>query len=526
MELGTDLTLRWFFGLQGRLTLGFALVLALSITAVSAYSAYATRIETDRFAAEIELARAERAEQLVKDTFEANEDWDEVQYAVQQVGNLFGWRVAFETGDGIIVADSHELVRDAQGLFETFAERFNTPTQFTKRPVVVNGELIGYMLVDERPSRKERPLSMREFYSSPLAHLLSEGGPERGPERMGDRSIQKPPPPPTPIASETTETLVAEVLEYVDPPLSNLQSSFQRSLLVAGIAAGIAGLLIVMLLTRQALAPVRSLTAAASNLGAGDLSQRVPASGTDDIGNLAKTFNTMASDLELAVDQRRQLTADVAHELRTPLTNIQGYLEAIKDGVVNADEETINTLHTQTIHLANLIEDLRILAIADAGALALNKSHGSLTPVIEDSVTHFKQRARERNIDLNFSTGGAEAVIDFDETRIRQIVSNLVENALTHTPNNGQIDVALVGDGNGVALSITDSGTGISETDLPRIFDQFYRADQSRNRATGGAGLGLTIVKRLVEAHGGEISAKSDPGQGTTFRVFLPTSRI
>jgi signal transduction histidine kinase len=509
--------LSWIFGLQGRLTLGFALVLALSITAVSVYSAYATRVETERFVAEIELARAERAEQLVRDTFEANQDWDEVQYAVQQVGNLFGWRVAVETDSGLIVADSHQLVRDAQGFLETFAQRFTSPARFTRRPVVVNGELIGYMLVDERPSRQERPLSMRDLAQSPISRLF------------GDRTAVTggvfAPPPPTQIPTQTTENLVAEVLQYVDPPLSNLQASFQQSLLIAGIAAGFAGLLIVMLLTRQALAPVRSLTAAASNLGAGDLSQRVPPSGTDDIGKLANTFNTMASDLELAVDQRRQLTADVAHELRTPLTNIQGYLEAIKDGVVDADEKTIDTLHSQTIHLANLIEDLRILAIADAGALALNKSHGSPLQVIEDSVDHFTQRAREREINLSISKAGSDILTDFDETRLRQIVSNLVENALTHTPNNGQVSVAIEGDSSGLNISVSDSGTGISADDLPRIFDQFYRADQSRTRATGGAGLGLTIVKRLVEAHGGTISATSESGEGSTFNVFLPVSQ-
>ncbi len=507
----TDLTLRWFVGLQGRLTLGFALVLALSIASVSVYSAYSTRIETERFTAEIELARSERAQQLVQDTFEVNQDWEEVQYAIQQVGNLYGWRVVLVNKSGTVVADSHKMVRDARGLFETMAERFPKSSRFTKRPVYVNGELIGQLLVDDRPSKNERPLSMSDFYNGAMSRML-EG-----------RNSALAPPPPAQVPSQAAGDLVAEVLQYVEPPLSNLQSSFQRSLIVAGIAAGFAGLLIVTLLTRQALTPVRQLTAAASNLGAGDLSQRVPESGSDDIGRLANTFNTMASELELAVDQRRQLTADVAHELRTPLTNIQGYLEAIKDGVVNADDETIDTLHTQTIHLANLVEDLRILAIADAGALALSKSHGSPVLVIEDSVAHFNQRARERDVSLNFSPSGDETTIDFDETRIRQIVSNLVENALTHTPNGGEIAVRTIGNVHGLTMTVSDTGQGISSADLPRIFDQFYRVDPSRTRATGGAGLGLTIVKRLVEAHGGEISVTSEPGKGATFSVSLPT---
>jgi len=503
----------WLFSLQGRLTLGFALVLAMSITSVSVYSAYATRVETERFAAEIVLARSDRAEQLVKDTFEANQNWDEVQYAIQQVGNLYGWRVVLENESGMVVADSHQIARDTQGLFQSLQDRFARPARFTKRPVYVNGELIGHLLVDERPARDERLLSMREVYSGAISRLF----PDQPPQVVIVQSTQ--------IPSQATGDLLAEVLEFVDPPLSNLQASFQRSLLIAGISAGFAGLLIVMLLTRQALAPVRNLTAAARGLGAGDLSQRVPESGRDDIGKLANTFNTMAGDLELAVDQRRQLTADVAHELRTPLTNIQGYIEAIKDGVVEPDEGTIDTIHAQTLHLTTLIEDLRILAIVDAGALTLEKSHGSPVSAIQDSVAHFSQRAREREIDLDVLVTGSNISIDFYETRVRQIVSNLLENALTHTPNNGTISVSLVGESTGLTMSIFDSGTGISSDDLPRIFDQFYRADQSRTKATGGTGLGLTIVKRLVEAHGGQITVASEPGNGATFTVVLPASR-
>ena len=507
--------LRWIFGLQGRLTLGFALILVISIAGVSLYSAYATRIETQRFAAEIEQMRAKRAEQLVRDTFEANQNWDEVQYAIQQVGNLYGWRVVLENESGMVVADSHQFVRNAQGLFETLNDRFATPNRFSKRPVYVNNQLIGYLLVDERPNKQERPLSMKDFYRGSIARLLEDGATSTINQKQAEiRATQVP--------SKATEDLVAEVLEYVDPPLSNLQSAFQRSLVIAGAAAGLAGLLIVTIFTREALAPIRGLTAAAGKLGTGDLGQRVPESGSDDIGDLARTFNTMASDLELAGQQRKQLTADVAHELRTPLTNIQGYLEAIKDGLVDPDEETIDTLHDQTTHLATLIEDLRILAVADAGALTLEKTHGSPVTIIADVVTTFSQRARDREIELSVSSNGTTLTMDYDETRLRQIITNLVENALTNTPNNGTVNLDIRDNAQDLKISITDSGVGISKENLPRIFDQFYRVDDSRSSVTGGAGLGLTIVKKLVEAHNGSIDVSSELGQGTTFTVSLP----
>jgi signal transduction histidine kinase len=428
--------------------------------------------------------------------------------------------VVLENESGMVVADSHQFVRDAQGLFERLSDRFARPNRFSKRPVFVNNQLIGYLLVDERPGKQERPLSMKDFYPASIARLLQDGRPNTINQKQVEiRATQVP--------SQVTEDLVAEVLEYVDPPLlhglvSNLQSAFQRSLLIAGAAAGFAGLLIVTMFTREALAPVRGLTTAASKLGTGDLSQRVPESGSDDIGDLARTFNTMASDLELAGQQRKQLTADVAHELRTPLTNIQGYLEAIKDGLVDADEETIDTLHDQTTHLATLIEDLRILAVADAGALTLQKIHGTPASTIKDAVSTFSQRAYDREIELSVSSSETGVTMDFDETRLRQIITNLVENSLTNTPNRGTIHIDIQDRAEDMKISITDSGIGISKENLPRIFDQFYRADGSRSSITGGAGLGLTIVKKLVEAHNGSIDVSSEVGRGTTFTISLP----
>ncbi|MGA0276014.1 MAG: sensor histidine kinase, partial [Dehalococcoidia bacterium] len=408
---------------------------------------------------------------------------------------------------------SHQVVRDSQGLLETFAERFEKANRVVKRPVYVDGKLIGHMLVVDRPSGKNPPLSIQDYYDS-LARQA----------RQQEQRRQTPPPQPTQIASPSTEELVAEVLEYVDPPLTNLNTEFQRSLLIAGIASGLAGLLIVSVFTRQALAPIRGLTTAASKLGAGDLSQRVPADRKDEIGDLSRSFNAMATDLESAVVQRKRLTADVAHELRTPLTNIQGYLEAIRDGVVEADEGTIDTLHSQTIHLSKLIEDLRVLAVADAGALSLNLQMGSLAAVVESAVKNFQRRTSEKGVALKFSSETALPNVSFDATRIEQVVTNLIENALTHTSDQGEISIELTSVPTGVALTVTDTGAGIPKDEVDKVFDEFYRTDPSRTRSTGGTGLGLTIVKKLVEAHNGRISVSSIEGEGTTFIVELPTA--
>jgi signal transduction histidine kinase len=294
----------------------------------------------------------------------------------------------------------------------------------------------------------------------------------------------------------------------------------------AGAASGLAGLLLVTAFTRQALVPVRGLTAAARRLGKGDLNYRAPETRRDELGVLARTFKEMAGGLETAETQRRKMTADIAHELRTPLTNIQGYLEAIRDGVVSADEQTVETLYQQTVHLSRLVEDLRILSIADAGALRLELAPDSLPSLVSETVSTFQPRAAERGVSLEVSSQPDVAPVAIDRTRMRQVIANLVENALTYTPTGGRVSVDVSkGPADAVTMTVSDTGQGIPPAELPKIFEQFYRVDHSRARSTGGAGLGLTIVKRLVEAHGGAIAVESDLGRGARFTVTLPADR-
>ena len=217
--------------------------------------------------------------------------------------------------------------------------------------------------------------------------------------------------------------------------------------------------------------------------------------------------------------------ADVAHELRTPLSNIQGYLEAVRDGLLQPDNHTIDTIHQQALHLALLVEDLRLLALAETGALRLNMEPSSLEQVLEKSMQAVRPRAEAGSIALSLEVQPNFPLVEMDRTRIAQVVGNLLENAITHTPQGGRVTVSAEVTAIGWArVTVADTGAGIPADDLPQVFERFYRAEPSRTRSTGGAGLGLTIARQLVEAHGGAIYAESEPGNGSRFVFELPTA--
>ncbi len=310
-----------------------------------------------------------------------------------------------------------------------------------------------------------------------------------------------------------------------EPPFSRLVTAVQRSLLWTGLAAGAGGILLVSLVSRRILAPVRLLSSAARGLGQGDLTQRVPATTRDEVGQLAGTFNAMADSLQKAEQQRRNLVADVAHELRTPLSNIQGYLEAVKDGLLQPDSTTIETIYQQVLHLSHLVEDLRLLALAEAGTLNLNREIDSMEDVLRGSVEAVRPRAEARGIAVSLNVPPEFPMLEIDRTRIAQVVGNLLENAIQHTPESGAVRVLAEVIGPSARVTVADTGDGIPPEDLPDVFERFYRVDASRSRATGGVGLGLTIARKLVEAHGGTIHAESTLGKGSSFIFELPLAR-
>ena len=303
-----------------------------------------------------------------------------------------------------------------------------------------------------------------------------------------------------------------------------LSKAIGHFLLWGSLAAVIIALLITFFLSRRILAPVKALTSAARRLGRGDFSQRVPVKNKSELGELARTFNSMASDLEWAEQLRRNLVADIAHELRTPLSNVRGYLEAIRDGVIKPDADTICSLDEEAKLLSRLVDDLQELSLADAGELNLVRRAEDIAELINQAVATVRAQVVAKGVSLSSDLPDKLSPVNIDSHRISQVLRNLLENALAHTDKGDTITVTARQQGNWMEVNVSDTGAGIPAEDLPNIFERFYRVDKSRTRATGGSGLGLTIAQRLVEAHGGKIEAQSELGKGSCFTFTLPVS--
>jgi two-component system sensor histidine kinase BaeS len=229
----------------------------------------------------------------------------------------------------------------------------------------------------------------------------------------------------------------------------------------------------------------------------------------------------MAESLSNTERQRRQLTSDVAHELRTPLTNLRAQIEAIEDGLARPDAAVLRSLHEEVILLARLADDLQELTLTESRALRLDREALPVAPALESAATALRARANERGVALSVEPAPG-LVVDADPGRLAQVLRNLLENAVGHTPSGGVVTMSAHAEGARVAIEVSDTGDGIEPEHLPNVFERFYRADPSRSRASGGAGLGLAIVRSLVEAHGGEVRIASEIGRGTRVTLYFP----
>jgi two-component system, OmpR family, sensor histidine kinase BaeS len=295
-------------------------------------------------------------------------------------------------------------------------------------------------------------------------------------------------------------------------------SAVHRYLLWAFVGAVTLAVVLSFVLMRRVLAPLSRMSVITREIAAGNFSARVPTGTQDEVGQLARAFNRMAAGLEEIETLRRTLMIDVAHELRTPLTNIRGYLEALNDRVLPFSTETFTLLQNETMRLAELVEDVLQLARADAAHGQLDRQPVNLVNEVKTTLDYFARAFEEKSVTVNFHSAQETLIIPVDRRRMARVLRNLTDNAARYAPAGSAVDIRLVGDSRQAQIDYINSAERLMATDLPYLFERFYRGEKSRSRQHGGAGIGLAIVKELVEAHEGRVAAELEDGR---FRIRL-----
>jgi signal transduction histidine kinase len=292
---------------------------------------------------------------------------------------------------------------------------------------------------------------------------------------------------------------------------------------VSALAAGALSLGLVQVLAHGMTSPLREMAAAAAAMARGDYRRRVTASSRDEVGELARAFNKMATQLGEVDRVRRELVANVSHELRTPITALQAVLENLVDGVEPADPETLRTMLRQVERLGALVTQLLDLSRLESGAVPLQRCSFELRPLLEDVAGETRLRTTDVAVAVRVDPAGATA--DGDPARVHQVLANLLDNAVRHSPAGGTVELRATKDRAGVTIEVNDEGPGISEEERSKVFERFYRADSARSSKDGGAGLGLAIARWIVDLHGGDIRVEDRQPHGCRMVVQLPAAR-
>jgi two-component system sensor histidine kinase BaeS len=311
------------------------------------------------------------------------------------------------------------------------------------------------------------------------------------------------------------------------PFLHPMQVQFlsqQKLALVLGAAGMVLIVIIISFpLARRLVKPIRAMAAATHDIASGKYTTRISFSSTDELGQLARDFNAMALTMEKNEKERRQWVVDISHELRTPVAVLQGEIEALLDGIHDITPEMIRSLHVETLRLKRLVEDLYQISLSDLGALTYRKENLDLVEVLRDSIESYRAEFSRKGIALKENIFGDADVIGFaDRERLNQLFVNLLENSLRYTDPGGTLEIGTEFSSDSIIIEFQDSKPGVSMQDMERLFERFYRVEGSRNRSSGGAGLGLTISKKIVDAHEGIISAHSSPLGGLLIRISMP----
>jgi len=482
--------------LQFRLLVAFTGVILLTVGAVFFMTWRATVEQVQEFSYRVERMVIDRIQYQVTEYYLENNSWEGVQPLVSHIGEQFQHRIILADADGKIIADSSSEASDEKLNLDNFSSKTLTSS-----------------LPRRNPEPGGPPASQPQ--------LFMFFGP-----RVPPPAEQIEPVAPSQGESKTIGFLFVLPLSQSEIGLAALQIIYNQLggfFLMGALLAVIVASLITLLLSRRILSPVKELQSAAQRLGKGDFSQRVDISDKSEIGELASTFNSMADNLQRNEQLRQHMVSDIAHELRSPLTNVRGYLEAIKDGVIQADHDTISSIYGETILLSRLINDLQELSLAEAGELKLSLQPEDVSELVKQSIAAVQAKASEKDIALSHDIPAGLPRVNIDFLRIKQVLLNLLENALAHTPHGGRIDIAAKPVNGFVEISVSDNGEGIPAADINNIFERFHRVDKSRSRSTGGSGLGLTISRYIIEEHKGKIWAHSEVGKGSCFSFTLPT---
>jgi len=309
-------------------------------------------------------------------------------------------------------------------------------------------------------------------------------------------------------------------------PRNNIQQNFlgtvQQGLIISSLVTLLIALILGGFLIQSFTRPIRKLANATEKVASGELGYQVDIQSKDELGKLASSFNSMSADLEKSDLARKQMTADIAHDLRTPLTIMQGYTEAMSDGKMDGSPEIYEVMHQQAQHLNYMIDDLKTLSLLDSEELSFQIQNIDPDFILQQVESAFSPLASEKGILFILNSNHSLPRVNLDPDRLTQILGNLINNAIQVLSPGGKIEVSALQTGNNLTLQVADDGPGISDDDLPYIFDRSFRVDKSRAAGNGSSGLGLSITKKLVEAQGGIISVESKIGAGTTFQVDFP----
>lgn len=517
-------------------SMAFKLVAAFAVVAlvgVLIVAFLANRLTSTAFGSYVEqgvLAQDQRIADYIVGQYAAG-GWRSVTAMLMPVSHSTGTRLVVADSSGKVVADSAGRLTNGP---------VPNPAPGRQIPLKADSKPIGSLYVTESTSGSSGMMGQwdmmdEEEMMGGWGMMGNQGW--RG--WMGGRSPASPgatsptpPPSPTSPSSVANSGATNTSASNTSPAERYLEAVGQTTWIAGGLAVLVA-VLLGFFLSRRITSPLNRLSLAANRVASGDFSQRVEVRSKDELASLAVAFNTMAESLAKTEEQRKRLFSDIAHELKTPIAVIQGNLEAIADGVANPTPERIASLQEETALLTRLVTDLRDLSLAESGQLKLHPQPTDLGELVKGAVAGVLTQAGERGVEVAAGAEDGLPPVLADPDRVGQVLRNLIANALRYTSSGGSILVSASLDGQAgpsargarfAQVSVADTGSGIPPEDLPHIFDRFYRVDKSRSRTSGGTGLGLAVVKQLVEAHGGRVWAESELGKGTVFRFTLPTT--